>query len=76
VPGIADGSGKVYATLSEREISGLLASRVISGGMIPKVNACLKAIQAGVVARIIDGRPSHALINELTTSPGGTTVVG
>jgi acetylglutamate kinase len=42
--------------------------------MIPKINACLRALQAGVVARIIDGTQSHALLKELQSPEGGTTI--
>jgi acetylglutamate kinase len=74
VAGIADVSGKVYSRLTEKEATDLIASGVISGGMIPKVNACFKALNAGAAARIIDGRKPHALINELQNSGGGTTI--
>ncbi|MGD0794024.1 MAG: acetylglutamate kinase [Dehalococcoidales bacterium] len=74
VPGIADASGRVYSHLSESEVVALIASGVISGGMIPKVNACLKALNAGATARIIDGKKSHALLKEIEGGEGGTTI--
>ncbi len=74
VPGIADASGKVYERLSAAEVNELIKSGVIAGGMIPKVNACLKALSAGTTPRIIDGKRPHALIEELTKAAGGTTI--
>lgn len=74
VDGIKDKSGKLIARLSKARAEGLMASGVIAGGMIPKVNACLKALNAGTVARIIDGRKSHALLKEIEGKGGGTTI--
>jgi acetylglutamate kinase len=74
VDGIADASGKVLSRLSVSEAEALIASGVIAGGMIPKVNACLKALKAGTIARIIDGRKPHALLREIENGDGGTTI--
>jgi acetylglutamate kinase len=74
VAGIADASGKVLSRLSVKEVEALIASGVIAGGMIPKVNACIKALKAGTVARIIDGRKPHALLIEIEQGDGGTTL--
>jgi acetylglutamate kinase len=74
VEGIADASGKVLSGLSVSEAEALIASGVIAGGMIPKVNACLKALKAGTIARIIDGRKPHALLKEIENGDGGTTI--
>jgi acetylglutamate kinase len=74
VAGIADASGKVRSRLSVSEAEALMASGVISGGMIPKVNACLKALKAGATARIIDGRKPHALLKEIESGDGGTEI--
>ncbi len=74
VAGITDASGKVLSRLSAGEAEALIASGVISGGMIPKVNACLKALDTGAIARVINGRTPHALINEFQGGNGGTTI--
>jgi acetylglutamate kinase len=74
VAGITDKSGKVLSRLSESEVEALMASGVIAGGMIPKVNACLKALKAGATARIIDGRKPHALQKEIESGDGGTEI--
>lgn len=74
VAGINDASGKVIPRLTAREAKSLVESGVISGGMIPKLNACLTAFNVGAVARIIDGRQSNALMNEYKGKGGGTTI--
>lgn len=74
VAGITDASGKILSRLSAGEAGTMIASGVISGGMIPKVNACLRALNAGSIARIIDGRKSHALLKEFEGQDGGTTI--
>ena len=74
VDGISDKEGKVLPKLSAGEAKALIESGVASGGMIPKINACLKALTVKASARIIDGRKSHALLNELKGSSGGTKI--
>lgn len=74
VAGITDTSGAVLSRVSASEAEALIASGVISGGMIPKINACLRALSAGSIARIIDGRKSHALLKEFDGQDGGTTI--
>ena len=65
------------STLTQNEAKKLINSGNIAGGMIPKVEACLHALDSGTgKACIIDGRESHSLILELFTSQGiGTEVV-
>ena len=55
----------------------LIAAGVIGGGMIPKVEACLKAAHRGVTAHIIDGKAPHTILLELLTDKGiGTMITG
>jgi len=63
--------------LSETEIEDLVKRGIISEGMLPKVEGCLKAVKAGVrKAHIIDGRIQHSLLLEIFTSKGiGTEIV-
>ena len=75
VEGIKDKSGKIISHLTGKEAETLIASGVVAGGMIPKVNACLKALNAGTTTRIIDGRKSHALLKEVESGDSGTTIV-
>ena len=74
VAGICDRSGKLLPRLSSSEAEALLASGVASGGMIPKVQAGLRALATTPAARIIDGRPPHALLREVEGHGGGTTI--
>ncbi len=74
VAGVCDQSGKVLSRLSAGEAEALMASGVASGGMIPKINACLRALTSASIARIIDGRQPHALLKDLAGQGGGTTI--
>ena len=67
----------LVSTLTESEIDGLIERKVIEGGMLPKVEACLKALKHGVgKAHIIDGRVRHSLLLEIFTDEGiGTQIV-
>ena len=62
--------------LNYLEIEDLIEQGVIAGGMIPKVDACLKALDYGVVkSHIIDGRVPHSLLLEIFTDKGMGTLV-
>ncbi|MBI4185958.1 MAG: acetylglutamate kinase [Chloroflexi bacterium] len=75
VPGIGDGSGKVLPRLTPDEAEALVASGVASGGMIPKIRACIRALSAASIARIVDGRKPHALLEEIEGGGSeGTTI--
>jgi acetylglutamate kinase len=80
VDGIHDGSGKVITRLNSAEARSMLVSGVASGGMVPKIEASLRALTTTQVVRIIDGKISHALLHEVTgqarqTESRGTTIV-
>ena len=75
VDGIMDKSGKNIPHISEVEAKAMINSGIIAGGMIPKVNACIGALKTGTIARIIDGRRPHALLNEIESKDGGTSIV-
>lgn len=75
VPGIRDGDGNLLTRITVDEANQLIASGVISGGMIPKAHACLRAVERIPSAHIIDGRVPGALMRELlTTASVGTTI--
>ncbi|MBI2765142.1 MAG: acetylglutamate kinase [Chloroflexi bacterium] len=61
VDGVRGADGKVIGELGVAEARRLIEDGVVSGGMIPKVEACLHAAELGVPARIVDGRVPHAL---------------
>lgn len=74
VAGINDKSGKLLPRLSAGEAEALIASGVASGGMIPKIRACLTAVSGGSNTCIIDGRQPHALLQEIEGKGGGTVI--
>jgi len=75
--GVLNNDKELLATLSKAEVEALKADGTIHGGMVPKVDACLEAIDGGVnKAHIIDGRLEHSMLLELFTSEGvGTEIV-
>ena len=76
IVGVMDKEKNLLETLTEAEIDALKEDETIHGGMIPKVDACLEAINGGVEkAHIIDGRVEHALLLEIFTSEGVGTVI-
>ena len=75
-PGVLDKEGNLISTLTEKQIETLKDDGTIAGGMVPKVDACLEAIDNGVEkAHIIDGRIEHSLLLEIFTSEGIGTVI-
>ena len=75
--GILDRQGALLSTLSRSDVDRLVADGTITRGMLPKVQACLTALKAGVSkTHIINGTRRHALIEELLTPEGvGTQIV-
>ena len=74
VAGICDSSGKLIPKLSPQEARSLIDSGVASGGMIVKIEACLRALGTVPITRIIDGRIPHALLKEIEGRGEGTTI--
>ncbi len=77
VPGLLDKKGKTISTLKRSQIDKLIKDGTISGGMLPKVTACLNAIAGGVnKTHIVDGRVPHCLLLEIFTKEGiGTEIL-
>lgn len=76
VEGIRRADGTCITELSEAEARQLIADGVIRGGMIPKVTACLKALEAVPCVHIVDGSEPHILLDEIDhTQQRGTMVV-
>jgi len=76
VPGVLGKEGEMLAELDRTEIKGLIEDGTISGGMLPKVDTCLKAAEKGVNgAVILDGRVKHALLLEIFTESGAGTLI-
>jgi acetylglutamate kinase len=76
VPGILDGEGQLLPRVSAADHATLLETGAVSGGMIPKVEACLEAAAAGARSLIVDGRQPGALLAALSERPVGTLVGG
>ena len=74
VAGICDRSGKLLPQLSPSQAEALMASGVASGGMIPKIKACLRALPNTSTTSIIDGRSPHTLLREIEGHGSGTTI--
>ncbi len=76
VPGVLGRDGALIAEMSVAEVKAGIASGWISGGMIPKVETCIYAIERGVKgAVILDGRVPHAVLLELFTDRGAGTLI-
>jgi acetylglutamate kinase len=76
VPGVLNKAGDLLADLDPTQIAALRADGTISGGMIPKLETCVSAVEAGVDAAVIlDGRIPHALLVEIFTREGAGTLV-
>ena len=75
VEGVMDGAGRVIRRLDQRRANLLFQSGVVRGGMIPKLAACLRALERSPVADIIDGRKPEALLDCLNGRSTGTTIV-
>jgi len=75
--GILDRQGRLLSTLTRQDVERLMADGTVTRGMLPKVQACLTALKAGVrKTHIINGTRQHALIEELLTPEGvGTEIV-
>lgn len=74
VPGVLGHDGRLIPTLSQTAAQSLLAEGTIGGGMIPKVEAGLRAASAGTTCLIIDGRTPHALLAALRGELPGTRI--
>jgi len=76
VGGIRDQDGTRLSTLTKKEAARLMEAGVIEGGMLPKVESSLRALEGGTAkAHIIDGRIPHAILLELFTREGiGTEI--
>ncbi|PLX97278.1 MAG: acetylglutamate kinase [Desulfuromonas sp.] len=76
IEGVKDKQGELISTIDIDEVPGLINDGTIGGGMIPKVNCCVDAVNEGVKkAHIIDGRMEHACLLEIFTDKGIGTAV-
>ena len=78
VPGIKDKKGNVVSTIPKKNVKKLIDDGTVTGGMLPKVQACARALDGGVKkTHIVDGRVPHCLLLEIFTKEGiGTEIIG
>jgi acetylglutamate kinase len=76
VTGVLNKAGELLTDLTPQSIAGLRADGTISGGMIPKLETCVHAVEAGCDAAVVlDGRVPHAMLLEFFTSKGAGTLI-
>jgi acetylglutamate kinase len=76
VAGVLDKDGNLLTDLTVSQVNALMKDGSITGGMIPKLQTCVEALEAGVEAAVIlDGRVPHALLLEIFTARGVGTIV-
>lgn len=76
VAGVLDKEGNLLTDLDPGRIAGLQANGTVTGGMIPKLETCITAVEGGVEAAVIlDGRVPHAMLIEIFTKSGAGTLV-
>ena len=74
--GVLDNNKELISSLNFSEIKNLVDSNIISGGMLPKIDACISAIENNVKrAHIVDGRVQHSVLLEIFTKEGIGTLV-
>ncbi len=76
VEGVLDKEKKLITEISSEKILELIKDQTISGGMIPKINTCLDAVNNGVRGVVImDGRKPHSILNEIFSDTGAGTLI-
>tara|TARA_B100000900_G_scaffold236812_1_gene201103 strand:+ start:1876 stop:2721 length:846 start_codon:yes stop_codon:yes gene_type:complete len=76
VEGVLDKDKKLIEEISSSKILEMIKSETITGGMIPKINTCLDAVNNGVTAvGIIDARPQHSILFEIFSDKGSGTLI-
>jgi len=76
VPGVLNKEGTVIQEIDTGQAQSLIDDGTLSGGMIPKIETCLTAVEGGVDASvIIDGRVAHAILLEIFTAHGSGTMI-
>jgi acetylglutamate kinase len=76
VPGVLDAGKTLIKQLAVEDARRMIAAGTISGGMIPKVETCIDALERGVEGVVVlDGKVSHAVLLELLTDHGAGTLI-
>ena len=76
VKGVLNSENNLIEEIEKKEVESMIKEGVVSGGMIPKLNTCIHALEKGVGATVIvDGRNKHAVLLELFTEHGAGTLI-
>ncbi|MCK0097808.1 acetylglutamate kinase [Qipengyuania sp. S6317L1] len=76
VAGVLDGDGKLLSDLEPGDVARLIRNGVVNGGMVPKLETCVTAVNSGCEAAVVlDGRVPHAMLLEFFTARGAGTLV-
>ena len=76
VEGVLDSNKKLITEISSEKVVELIKNETINGGMIPKINTCLDAVNNGVRGVVImDGRKPHSILNEIFSDTGAGTLI-
>ena len=76
VAGIQDKNGNLIERVNLKQAKELISNGTVTGGMIPKLETCIKAVEDGAEAAVImDGRAPHAILVELFTEHGIGTMI-
>jgi acetylglutamate kinase len=76
VKGVLNSKNNLIEEIEKKEVESMIKEGVVSGGMIPKLNTCIHALEKGVGATVIvDGRNKHAVLLELFTEHGAGTLI-
>ena len=76
IPGVLDQNGELIREMSVQDAKHAIGSGWVTGGMIPKLETCIAALENGVEAAVIlDGRQNHVLLMELFTEHGAGTLI-
>ena len=76
VAGVLDGNGALIADLTPKQARAMIENGTITGGMIPKIETCINAVENDVEgAVILDGRVPHVLLVEIFTGHGAGTIL-
>ena len=74
--GVLDKDKKLIEEITSTEILQMIKNETITGGMIPKINTCLDAVNNGVTGVVIvDGRKPHSILFELFSDKGAGTLI-
>ncbi len=76
VPGVQNGDGELLSKLNKAQLKTLIADKIIAGGMKPKAESAMRALDLGTKsAHIVDGRVQHAVLLEILTDQGVGTII-